>query len=79
MTAEFQRAVLRVLHDTRLDDGHGADLVAVGVQRADCLALLEDMLEGERITPEWLAVLVQMSVATGVWLERERWQAAVPS
>lgn len=75
MTAEFERAFQRVLSDVQLDDGRGADLVAVGVQRGDCLALLAEMIEGERVTAEWLALLTQFAVATGVWLERERWQA----
>jgi len=74
MTAEFERAFQRVLSDVRLDAGQGADLVAVGVERADCLALLAEVTEGERITAEWLAILTQLAVATGVWLERERWQ-----
>lgn len=83
MTPDFQRAVGRVIHDVKLDDGAGADLVAVGVQRHDCLLLLKDMVEppnqmhGEPfgvVTVEWLAVLVQWCIATGVWLERERWQ-----
>lgn len=75
MTPEFELAMRRVAHDARIDDGHGADLVAVGVQRADCLELLQELLGGEgKVTAELLAVIVQWAVATGVWLERERWQ-----
>lgn len=76
MTPEFEAAVRCVTHDVKLDEGGGADLVAVGVQRDDCSALLEDMLDDEdELTPEWLAVLTQFAVAVGVWLERNRWQA----
>lgn len=76
MTSEFKRAVSQVLSDARIDEGAGADLIAVGIERGDCLEFLEDMLENsEPITPEWLAVLVQWSVATGVWIERNRWQS----
>jgi hypothetical protein len=82
MSPEFKRAVGRVIHDVGLDQGGGADLVAVGVSRNDCLLFLEDMVEqpkpGEEpfgvVTVEWLAVLVQWCVAVGVWIERERWQ-----
>lgn len=79
MTPEFEYALRRVTRDVQLDDGAGADLIAVGVQRDDCLALLGEMLTDEQgndelLTVELLAVLVQCAVATGVWLERERWQ-----
>lgn len=76
MTDEFQRAVQRVIHDIKLDRGRGADLIAVGVQRDDCLSFLEKMVENEPepVTAEFLSMLVQWSVAIGVWLERERWQ-----
>jgi hypothetical protein len=74
MRAEFERALRQVFRDFKVNP-NGADLVAVGVSRDDCLSLLEFMLEGEAITPELLAMLVQVSVATGVWLERERWQS----
>lgn len=75
MTSAMQRAVDRVADDVTLDGGGGADLVAVGVERDDCLELLQRMLKDEQeVTAEWLAVLVQWSVAAGVWLERARWQ-----
>lgn len=74
MREEFERAVRHVMDDTGLDDGRGADLIAVGVERDDCLAFLQEMMEDEHVTAEWLAMLVQWSVAIGVWIERERWQ-----
>lgn len=75
MTSEFEAAVQKVTRDVHLDDGRGADLVAVGIQRDDCLEFLEESLEDEPINAELLAVLVQMSVAVGVWIERARWES----
>lgn len=76
MTAEFERAMRRVIHDIKLDEGAGADLIAVGIQRDDCLDFLQKMVEDEKepLSAEFLSMLVQWSVAIGVWVERERWQ-----
>lgn len=74
MTPAFDHAFQRVIRDVQLDEGEGADLIAVGVERSDCLALLAEMVRGEAITAELLAITVQFAVAVGVWLERERWQ-----
>lgn len=74
MTSEFEAAVQKVTRDVHLDSGRGSDLVAVGVQRNDCFEFLEECVEDEPITAELLAVLVQMSVAVGVWIERARWE-----
>jgi len=74
MTPAFATAVQRVVHDTTLDAGRGADLVAVGIERGDCLAFLRDMIEDDVISPELLAIIVQWSVAIGVWIERARWE-----
>lgn len=74
MNVEFRNALDRVLHDIGLDDGEGADLVAVGIDRQDCLELMEQVIAGEPFSPELLAMLVQVSVAVGVWVERERWE-----
>lgn len=77
VTPEFGAAVQRVLRDVDLDGGEGADLVAVGVSRGDCLELLAAMLEAEPapLSAAFLSVLTQMAVATGVWLERARWES----
>jgi hypothetical protein len=75
MTSEFEEAVQKVTRDIYLDEGKGADLVAVGIQREDCLEFLEESLGNEPINAELLAVLVQMSVAIGVWIERARWES----
>jgi hypothetical protein len=75
VTPEFSEAVGHVVHDAHLDAGAGADLIAVGIERADCLEFACDMLEGERLTPELVAILVQFAVAIGVWIERGRWQS----
>lgn len=78
MTDEFQKAVRKLIHDVNLDRGAGADLVAVGVQRDDCLEMLEDLLEDEpEVTDVLLAVIVQFSVAVGVWIERLRWEEVI--
>lgn len=80
MTTEFEQAFERVLADFALNAGgegsDGADMVAVGVLRSDCLSLLARMVEGEPMPPSaaFLSMLVQWSVATGVQLERARWQ-----
>jgi hypothetical protein len=80
MTTAFEEAVERVLADFALNAGgegsDGADMVAVGVLRSDCLALLSRLIEGEPMppSPAFLSILVQWSVATGVQLERARWQ-----
>lgn len=78
MTPEFERAVHRVVKDVTIARGGASDLVAVGVQRLDCLEFLRIMLKEEQVTGEWLAILVQWAVAIGVWLERARWEE-VPS
>jgi hypothetical protein len=77
LSDEFQAAVLRVLDDFRINP-EGAEMVAVGVKRKDCLTFLLDMMEDEtRLTEEWLSVLVQWSVAVGVQIERARWQTPI--
>jgi hypothetical protein len=78
VTEEFEKAVSKLVRDAKLDQGAGADLVAVGVQRSDCLEMLETLLEDEpEVTDVLLAVIVQFAVVVGVWLERARWQEVI--
>jgi hypothetical protein len=76
MTDEFEAAVDKVLRDVRLDDGAGADLVAVGIKREDVLEFVEQMLtnEPEPLSAEFIAVLAQFCTAVGAWVERARWE-----
>lgn len=72
--AEFAAALERVFHDVRIDGGAGADLVAVGVQRSDCIALLRDTMDSAPDIVTGAAIAVQSAVAVGVWIERARWE-----
>lgn len=73
MTAEFEEAMRRVLHDFEIG-GECSDLVAVGIQRSDCLELLEDALAAAPDVATAAALAVQWACAIGVWIERARWE-----
>jgi hypothetical protein len=83
-TPEFNRALKRVIKDFEINGENESDLVAVGIKRSDCVLLVKMVCEDEPKIARHLLnddetiaavlVLTQWAVATGVWIERKRWE-----